>query len=215
MPTKQDAAAEDALDLAPSQDPEAAASASTRASNKKLEADLAAALDEEAPTLDDVVKAVSDPKLGRFHVGNHPQNPNPLEVKIARSTGVWSSFKDLPREAGVMQRADGTWYRLVQRHSGASRIHNGVLQFEIVYDERKVALSLDQAKAAGADYWNGRTWIRNGTKPEAEAPENSGASLTQMRDWEDASPVDTAVARQAAMRAAAMGAAIPETRGKG
>jgi len=140
------------------------------------------------------------------HQGYQAQRPFARVEDLMANNG-WTSFADLPKEAGVKQDRDGTWFREINANTGRTRTVNGVLQHEMHKLRRPVALSLEDAKGSRADYFDGSSWIRNGLKREIDLPENQGNVVAPTDvEWVDAGPEDQAVFRtDAAKLAGAMG----------
>lgn len=152
------------------------------------------------------------------HIGHAPQRPYARQEDLAQDQG-WASAEDIQASgADIRKSRDGTWVRVVRRHTGQSVIRNGSLHHQVALEERPVAFTLQAARASGgrADYWDGSTWIRGGLKREAEAPENLGndfATLGTELEYEEAPAQDQAIARAEAARSAVLGtpvAAAPE-----
>lgn len=179
---------------------------------KAAQADLEEILDEadlppESPGVVNINK--------NTHVGYSVQRPHAaLEDRLARTAG-WTSFEQMKAAgAQIKQDESGDWYREVPRHTGFSATRGGKLYHQVELQRRPVALSIKAAQGARADYWNGVTWVRNGFKPEGEAPENRGtspgAAPESATQWVEADAADQAAAKQAEARVAANTPVPPE-----
>lgn len=150
------------------------------------------------------------------HVGAAPQRPYARQEDYAAQGVGWASAEDMQAAGADIKRArDGTWVRVVRRHTGTSVMRNGSLHHQVALVERPVSFTLQAAKASGgtSDYWDGSTWIRGGLKREAEAPENAGNDFSTMGtelEYEEAPPQDQAVARAESARSAVFGPTIAQ-----
>lgn len=137
------------------------------------------------------------------HSGGHPQRPYArLEDDLARARGgQFVRFEDLPKEAGAkMDPQTLDWYREIKVHTGEQRLVDGVLHNVVRIVRRPIAQTLAEAKAAGADFWAGTTWIRRGVKPEAEHAVNRGAGVGDGEEYlEPVSATEQIQARQDAL----------------
>lgn len=111
------------------------------------------------------------------HVGQSAQRPYAaLEDTLAFRSG-YASFEEM-RAAGadIKQNGRGDWVRVVDKPTGNTALGDDgkTLMAEYVDEERPVALTLAQAKAGPADFWDGFTWVRNGLKREREYGPNLG-----------------------------------------
>lgn len=127
------------------------------------------------------------------HSGNAPQRPHARIEDLMGNTTGWSSYEEMAR-AGADIKSDGRggWYREVIKHTGGEpqKDANGnVTAYPRTLEKRPVALSVASAKATGADYWAGGTWVRRGLKPESESVENLGTEGTAVVFYE---PVEQA-----------------------
>lgn len=144
-------------------------------------------------------------------------------MRVAMSTRQHASFVALkamlPVDQEIHQNEHGQWVRTVSQYvKGSRRIVNGVMEHEIEYVDRHVALSLAQAqKLAKPDYqidfWNGFTWMRQGVKPEKDFSTilNNQARGDSTRSWVRASEAEQAVAQAITARHLSIQPPIPVT----
>jgi hypothetical protein len=149
------------------------------------------------------------------HSGGHPQAAHErISLDLARAArGAVTRFEDIPKEAGVEQDPNtGDWYRVVRAHTGEQRLVDGVLHNVVRRQRRPIAQTLQDARAANADYWAGSTWIRRGVKPEAEHPANVGAAsdATMEEILEPVSATEQLQARTDALTRLAVTPVVPD-----
>lgn len=98
-------------------------------------------------------------------------------------TGVLDSEDDITRNLSYeailhgqgVRRRGGRLVREALQPRGRSQDGLSIVYHKI---ERPVALTIEQARSEGSDYYdpNRETWVRGGLKPEREAPENLGSN---------------------------------------
>lgn len=132
---------------------------------------------------------------------------------IAQLHPEWRSARDLleaaPPTAGLKRAPDGTLYRETRVHTGEKVFRDGQLFNVVATVRRPVALSIEEARRTGADYWSPSFgWIRAGRKREQEHPANMGDRARPREiELEPASPEEQAAVlrrRQREIEAAAV-----------
>jgi hypothetical protein len=126
------------------------------------------------------------------HAGYAAQRPYAaLEDNLAFRSG-YASFEEMRAAGADIERdaATGDWYRVKARPTGQSALADDgkTLMVEHVEDRRPVALTLAQAKAAQADFWDGFTWVLRGLKREKEYAANLGTQGGAPTKWVAAGP---------------------------
>lgn len=125
------------------------------------------------------------------HAGPAAQRPYAaLEDNLA-FRGGYGSFEEM-RAAGADIERDGRtgdWYRTKAKPTGNTALASDgkTLMIEHIEERRPVALTMEQAKAAGADFWDGFTWVLRGMKREKEYAQNLG-SAAAASTWVAAGP---------------------------
>lgn len=147
------------------------------------------------------------------HQGGFPQRPyHRVEDRLGALTRGYQSYDEIPSEAGVYRNDKGNYVRRVMVSTGDTALVGGALAVRKVPQERTVALTLDMAKAARADFYQpGLGWIREGRKPERDmAVEAQGtALLAGQEEWEPLGASEQAIHQQQQAQAAAARPAIP------
>lgn len=121
------------------------------------------------------------------HMGYAAQRPYAALEDRMGGNRAYRTFEEMAKAGADMEQDDrtGDWVRVVSRILDRRVLPDGRVQVAEGAVTRRVALSLEEARAIEGDYWNGWSWVRNGLKVEKEYPENVGVVGTTQLVWKD------------------------------